>query len=195
MMFFPLCMLSRYDDVAERNIYGLAYQLGGIRKAFLNLKKEEDKNHFTKNKSPRHYFSESILKSFAKSIFVKDKDLNIENLIKLFSKDELNYFHETSGSEELDIIKLNSYLRENSYYDKSNSFIHHISDFNKNNVYSYWENIRGHDLTLICSTILDILIKSPTQIDDFIVNHCEPNNFKKTHLYKRLCNVGLLVNE
>ena len=66
-----------YDDDSFRTIYCQAYQLGGIRKAFSTFLKEENEKKPLKSKSFRDYFSKSSIKKYANSIFLKNRNLDL----------------------------------------------------------------------------------------------------------------------
>ena len=193
---FSLNEFCSYDGDSFRTIYCQAYQLGGIRKAFSTFLKEENKDKLLKNKSFRDYFSESSIKKYASSIFLKNRNLDLNTIIDFFSKDKDNEFFEIKKSSffELIMIKLRRNLYEDSFYKSANKdiFNYSVCDFDKKTIKNYWNNVRGHDLMLISKTMANG--EWPKDEEQFMLNHSNIDNFKSTELFKKMLNANIIKN-
>ena len=188
-----------YSNELMASVYGLSYQMGCYRRAFLKYK--EGKVSAIKSGKPlsiRQVISERLIKQNPSLIYRHEVDISLDVLLNLFGqdvfdKDNKNVF-ESELAKSLAKPFIFAKLREEGAIDSSNAFIHHVKGFSIDEIDSYWDKVRGHDICLCAETVIprlkDYYVRS--SFEDTVVENLIVDNFKKTGIYQKMSLAGLL---
>ena len=180
------------------SVYGLSYQMGCLRKAFIKYKEGKFSSSTSgkysgKPLNIRDVISEQAIKDNAKMVYQHEKDISLDYLLNIFSKVKNNAF-----AGELDRMLGKSFLeaklREDNVIDKNGQFINHVKGFKTDCVDCYWDKVRGHDICESAEAVIpDIKTYYDESFEKTVAKCFDRNNFKKTYLYKKMNLAGLMV--